>query len=553
MSTFTTCITNFSRLDRLKECVASLELDKHPHPVAIASFGASPYHSKFLATLPECVTSFTSRKDAGCNQLWIKALELAKTKWVSILHDDDRRPANFAGTVETLIDKAEALGCGFIAWNGLQLDIKTGKTSGAITVAAGVDGAHDSATLLPMLRAKDSLPNSPVSFLFDRQTALDALYWAEENLKDCTTRPTMMIGNDVALVVAHVQRYGKFLQSSKQLSLYGHWAGSETVAWTQGQNDGLLPAYNKARERLARSRIPLRMVEVFEPTRVAAPKPELTKAVTPEPAPVTPIPDATVLVWSDTLGEPLSADTQRRNAFARSTWEPLLQSRQGWVGHHVTEVPRTSRDFGDTRTLPFIHDMVEQAVAKTHKPTDVVILINADICLTPWGADAVERAVEKYGACHCTRLNFPRPMQIVKHRRQLTGGIWFAGTDLVAFSVKWWTEHKAEFPDMVLACECWDLVMRNLINITGGVDVPDAIYHEVHDNYWYDGARSRPREFPGNAHNQRLSKAFFEANKSRGADPDDWRKEIRRREAVAKQSVTFLPLHLRIVRMPRAK
>ena len=548
MSTFTTCITNFSRLDRLKECVASLELDKHPHPVAIASFGASPYHSKFLATLPECVISFTSRKDAGCNQLWIKALELAKTKWVSILHDDDRRPANFAATVEALIDKAEALGCGFIAWNGLQLDIKTGKTGGAITIAAGTDGVHDSASLLPMLRAKDSLPNSPVSFLFDRQTALDALYWAEENLKDCTTRPTMMIGNDVALVVAHVQRYTKFLQSSKQLSLYGHWDGSETVAWSQGQNDGLISAYNKARERLARSKIPPR---VMETPRETAPGP--VKVAAPKPESEAPTPDATVLVWSDTLGEPLSADTQRRNAFARSTWQPLLQSRQGWVEHHVTSVARSSRDFGDTRTLPFIHDMVEQAVAKTRKPTDVVILINADICLTPWGADAVERAVEKYGACHCTRLNFPRPMREVKHRSQLTGGVWFAGTDMVAFSVKWWTEHKAEFPDMVLACECWDLVMRNLINITGGVDVPDAIYHEIHDNYWYDGARSRPREFPGNAHNQRLSKLFFEANRSRGADPDDWRKEIRRREAVAKQSVTFLPLHLRIVRMPRAK
>lgn len=544
MSTFTTCITNFSRLDRLKECVASLELDKHPHPVAIASFGASPYHSKFLATLPECVTSFTSRKDFGCNQLWIKALELAKTKWVSILHDDDRRPANFAATVEALIDKAEALGCGFIAWNGLQLDIKTGKTGGVITIAAGTDGAHDSASLLPMLRAKDSLPNSPVSFLFDRQTALDALYWAEENLKDCTTRPTMMIGNDVALVVAHVQRYSKFLQSSKPLSLYGHWDGSETVAWTKGVNDQLLPAYNKARERLARSKIPPRVMERAEE---AAPKPKA------EPKTEAPVPDTTVLVWSDTLGEPLSADTQRRNALARSTWEPLLQSRPGWVEHHVTEVPRTSRDFGDTRTLPFIHDMVEQAVAKTRKPTDVVILINADICLTPWGADAVERAVKQYGACHCTRLNFPRPMQVVKHRSQLTGGIWFAGTDMVAFTVKWWTEHKAEFPDMVLACECWDLVMRNLINITGGVDVPDAIYHEIHDNYWYDGARSRPREFPGNAHNQRLSKIFFDANKSRGADPDDWRKEIRRREAQAKQSVKFLPLHLRIVRMPSAK
>lgn len=543
MSTFTTCITNFSRLDRLKECVASLELDKHPHPVAIASFGASPYHSKFIATLPECVTSFVSRKDFGCNRLWIKALELATTKWVSILHDDDRRPAGFADEVEKLITKAEALGCGFIAWNGLQLDIKTGKTGGAIPIAAGTDGVHDSASLLPMLRAKDSLPNSPVSFLFDRQTALDALYWAEENLKDCTTRPTMMIGNDVALVVAHVQRYAKFLQSSKPLSLYGHWDGSETVAWTQGQNNELLPAYNKARERLARGKIPQRVMEI-------APEP---KPVKQEPKTAAPIPDATVLVWSDTLDETMGADAQRRNAFAHATWEPLLKNRQGWVEHRIASVPRSSRDFGDTRTLPFIHDMVEQAVAKTRKPTDVVILINADICLTPWGADAIERAVEQYGACHCTRLNFPKPMREVKHRSQLSGGVWFAGTDLVAFSVKWWTEHKAEFPDMVLACECWDLVMRNLINITGGVDVPDAIYHEIHDNYWYDGARSRPREFPGNAHNQRLSKAFFEANKARGADPDDWRKEIRRREAQKKPSVEHLPLHLRIVRMPRAK
>lgn len=540
MSTFTTCITNFSRLDRLKECVASLELDKHPHPVAIASFGASPYHSKFIATLPECVTSFVSRKDFGCNRLWIKALELAKTKWVSILHDDDRRPAGFADEVEKLIAKAEALGCGFIAWNGLQLDIKTGKTGGAITIAAGTDGVHDSASLLPMLRAKDTLPNSPVSFLFDRQTALDALYWAEENLKDCTTRPTMMIGNDVALVVAHVQRYAKFLQSSKQLSLYGHWDGSETVAWTQGQNDGLLPAYNKARERLARSKIPQRVLEATEPVKE-------------EPRTEAPIPDTTVLVWSDTLEEPLSADAQRRNAFAHATWEPLLKNRQGWIEHRIASVSRSSRDFGDTRTLPFIHDMVEQAVARTRKPTDVVILINADICLTPWGADAIERAVEQYGACHCTRLNFPKPMREVTHRSQLSGGVWFAGTDLVAFSVKWWAEHKAEFPDMVLACECWDLVMRNLINITGGVDVPDAIYHEIHDNYWYDGARSRPREFPGNAHNQKLSKAFFEANKARGADPDDWRKEIRRREAQKKPALQHLPLHLRIVRMPRAK
>jgi len=539
MTAFTTCITNFSRLDRLKECVASLELDKHPHPVAIASFGASPYHSKFLATLPDCVTSFVSRKDFGCNRLWIKALELAKTKWVVILHDDDRRPANFAAEVEKLISKAEALGCGFIAWNGVQLDIKTGKLGGQIPIAGVTDGVHESASLLPMLRAKDTLPNSPISFVLDRQTALDALYWAEENLKDCTTRPTMMIGNDVALIVAHVQRYGKFLQSSKQLSLYGHWEGSETIAWTKGQNPDLLTAYNKARKRLARCKIPTRLVAETE-----APKP--VPVAKREPA-VEPVADTTVLVWSDTLDEPLTDDTKRRNALALSTWPT------DWVNHRVVKTARTSRDFGDTRTLPFIHEMVEQAIAKTNKPTDVVVLINADICIAPWGAAAIEKAAKQYGSCHCTRLNFPRPMQVVRHRSQMANGVWFAGTDLVAFTVKWWQENKAEFPDMVLACECWDLVMRNLINITGGVDVPDVIYHEIHENYWYDGARSRPREFPGNAHNQRLSKLFFEKNAPRGADPNDWRKEIARREALKKPNVLSLPLHMRTLRMPPAK
>ena len=139
-------------------------------------------------------------------------------------------------------------------------------------------------------------------------------------------------------------------------------------------------------------------------------------------------------------------------------------------------------------------------------------------------------------------------------------GEWFAGTDLVAFTKRWWLEHGSEFPDMVLACECWDLVMRNLIKIHGGIELFEAIYHEIHHAWWYwsDNFKNNP----GNHWNRKLSTEFFRARSKDGADENDWRKEIERRkrgpaidhnlrELQKAQALMRLPFHDRIVSLQK--
>ena len=505
MNRFTTCITNFARIEQLKGCLESLELEKGGQDVAVACFGAGPEHRKLCAKmLPAGSSIYVSKGDEGCNRLWIKAIEMAKTRWVSILHDDDRRPPGFAEEVNKLIREAELRSCGFIAWNGAQMDLADSRVYGNIPIAGVTDGVHDSATLVKMLKMQNTLPNSPVSFIFDRETALDALYWAEENLADCVTRPSMMVGNDVMLVWAHVMRYSLFLQSSKQLSLYGHWDGSETIQFAAGKNAKLMECYNKTRLRLPKT----------VPVRTEADSKRFNRKY--------------VHVWSDYLSKPIDADSERRNAFARTTWTDVYAKSDNWIPHRIERVSRTSQSvFKDTRDLPFVKDMIQQAV-ELCEPDDVIVLTNADICLMPDIEEQIGEAVSRAGACHAARWNFPKVTKKIVSHDELRGGVWYAGTDLIAFTRNWWEAHGNEFPDMVLACECWDLVMRNLIKIHSGIELHEAIYHEIHQAYWY-----KPQHFktnPGNEHNRRLSAAWFAANRKNGANDQDWREEIARRE-----------------------
>lgn len=504
MNKFCTVITNFSRLDRLRGCLESLELHKGVMDVAVATFGGSPQHRKLLKEmLPAGSEVFVTHKDYGCNQLWIKALELAKTRWVSILHDDDHRPPGFAETANQLIKRAELEGCGFIAWDGAKLDHKTGAVSGRVTVADVPEGVWDTDVLRAGQKQQGNLALSPVSFIFDRETALDALYWAEENLSDCVTRPSMMVGNDVALLWAHIVRYPKFLKSSKQLSLYGHWEGSETCQWASGGNPKLMECYNKTRARLPDA----------IPVRANAASRAIKRRF--------------VQVWSDYLSKPCDAESERRNAFARQTWSKVHESGN-WINHRITSVQRTSdKTIGDQRDIPYVKDMIQQGCDLAEE-SDVIVLINADICMSPTIEHEINEAVSRVGACHATRWNFERgQMRPTMTEKEIKKGVWYAGTDLVAFTKKWWLENGHEFPDMLLACECWDLVMRNLINIKGGVSLEAVIYHEIHQAWWY--IKHNYVNNPGNKYNRDLSIRWFIANRKHGADDKDWEKEIERR------------------------
>ena len=130
---FTTCITNWSRINQLKGCIESLRPHEGLMDISVACFGATPEHRKVCRELlPAGSAVHFNKGDDGCNKLWIKAIENAKTKWISILHDDDRRPPGFAAEVNKLIHQAELNSCGFVVWNGSQLNLKTGDVFGQI-------------------------------------------------------------------------------------------------------------------------------------------------------------------------------------------------------------------------------------------------------------------------------------------------------------------------------------------------------------------------------------------------------------------------------------
>lgn len=454
-SPFTNCITNFARLDHLKTCLNSLEIAKKKPAISLASYAATEEHELLGDTLLAGQMKFFTEKDYGCNRLWMQAIAMARTPWVSILHDDDLRPANFQQIAEGLIATAEAKHCGFIAWNGLQYDCATKTTSGRIPIAAGVSGVHESVTLIPMLKAHNSLPNSPVSFMFNRETCLDVLSWCEDNLNDCVTKPTMMVGNDVALVVGHCQRYPRFLQCESALSLYGHWDGSETIAWNQGKNKKLMDCYNTTRKRLFDKVVfPRRRHKLFIHVTISGPT-------------ITSRQELAWKTWKKAF-EKLGTD-----------YIPVPLHLQ------LSDLPRTSSKIGDTRSLGFIRDII-QAGRNMGDQGDIVVLSNDDVCVNEDCFVQIAAQAEKYGATFCHRRDFFEKFDQVKTHEEVKKGHWHAGLDVVAMTGKWWDEvGKPNLPDFIIGCEAWDWAMRWIITYTTGqYGFKNNTYHEYHGGWW---------------------------------------------------------------------
>lgn len=243
---FTTCVTNFQRPEMLRACLASLHND---HPIVVATMGGSAEHVQIVRQLCPGASHACEQGDYGCNRLWLNAASLAHTKWISFLPDDDLRPPGFGRAAQKICESMERNGAGFAAWNGQAYYWDDGRLAHPINTCFGVAGAYTSRPLADRVMTAGKYPFSQAAFLYDRETVLDVLIWCEENLKDCATRPTMMIGNDIALTLGHVQRFPRMMQSAQHLTWYGHHDGSETLQYAAGKNN-LMTMYDRARIKL---------------------------------------------------------------------------------------------------------------------------------------------------------------------------------------------------------------------------------------------------------------------------------------------------------------
>ena len=198
------------------------------------------------------------------------------------------------------------------------------------------------------------------------------------------------------------------------------------------------------------------------------------------------------------------AETQRRMDLADRSINEEDERFSAWI--QVDFRPKRDASSMGEAPVPFIRDMIEQA-GLTAKPTDILCIVNADIGFTPGITGEILDACYNFGSCYAQRMDFRRIERPILNEVECATGRKYPGADLFAFTKKWWDKHGPKFPDMLLARETWDMIMRDLIRNTGGIELHNAIYHEMHDSYWLQN-----RGCIGNEYNKRLAREFLAHN-----------------------------------------
>lgn len=205
-----------------------------------------------------------------------------------------------------------------------------------------------------------------------------------------------------------------------------------------------------------------------------------------------------------TAYEPGDLETQRRHKVAQLTWQ-----RQPWQERpvHDADMPRLWNERG--RKFPYVKDVLDAGSAGLPLET-IVVYTNADNMVRGDCCAVVAEALQNADACYCYRRDFHHRVETPIRDDEYAKGLDYAGSDLVAFRVGWWLHNRVEMPDMIMATEAWDAVIRTLIDETNPgatTRLRDIICHERHGSYWENPAHRY--KLKSQLHNLGLAKAFF--------------------------------------------
>src|SRR6185312_1011922 len=205
-------------------------------------------------------------------------------------------------------------------------------------------------------------------------------------------------------------------------------------------------------------------------------------------------------------------DEARRNANARASWETVNKLDPAWstVFFDCTkDARRTSEQLGDSRSLPYLKDVIDFAAASAD-PDDVVCLTNADSRLVTDAGPVIRRAMRQCDCLYSRRIQVSGEPPIGRHRELAMLPV-DAGVDLIAFRVGWWRENAATFPDFLIGCDTWDCAYSRIIARSGGKELtPPVVIHEMHGSFW-----KRPENIetnPGQRHNRWLYRSWAVLN-----------------------------------------
>lgn len=376
-------------------------------------------HQRIKAIKPDVIINAIAG-DNGCNEMWLRGVKLAKTPWIHILHDDDTLLPAFAKVEERITHKM-----GFMHWNA-----KTDKT-----LPDRPSGVYPIDVYRPLTAREYSM--SPIMGLFRKEHLIEVLEKAETVRDKFLLRPGMMIGNDLIIWLAAVDKYNRFYYLNDACVDYGYWEGSTTVDDVQGRKLRIKPLFDAFkvwyRENHPTDRKPI-IWHVFEQHRVS----EQSER------------DRREIVWQ--------------------SWNNLYS--QGTVKPVPLSMPylRDSRKIGGKRSLPYVKDVLENGLTCA-RDNDVIMFTNDDIILHRRLPELVFDALERWPAVSSHRAEYGAIIgaHLVKDDPAVfKSAVPHPGRDVFAFRAGWLRTHLHEIPDYLVGAPCWDTAMAAYIRHAAG-------------------------------------------------------------------------------------
>ncbi len=219
-------------------------------------------------------------------------------------------------------------------------------------------------------------------------------------------------------------------------------------------------------------------------------------------------------------------DSERRVNNASSSW--TYHYSHGMKSCHVWDYPRCAdEEFGDPRHLPYLRDLLSEALKIADQPDDIVVLTNDDTVMHHRIVQAMTVMLKNVDVLTSFRMNFKRehmPELDTPTAKIRQWGEACHGRDLFALRAEWLRRNWEAIPDFILGEIEFDLVLAALARLAAGTEItkdnfgihqPECeldrglILHEIHERNWM---KEEFNTAPARLHNNRLAVEFFADN-----------------------------------------
>ena len=234
--------------------------------------------------------------------------------------------------------------------------------------------------------------------------------------------------------------------------------------------------------------------------------------------------------------EAKNPEDKKRNDYAIKSWQKLYA--KGVIPVHLYDsvFERSSKDLGDTRKVPYVHDVIEEAKGyikdelhmKIHGKNDTIMITNMDTILHEKIIETIWKKPMFYGSRR--ELEEDKKRLLTEEQISKLVVAHESSADAFAFPVQWWNIHKCKYPDMLLGCQWWDSVLIDLMEATKqnkkeDIRVTDHIYHRNHKPFWFSPETMFKN--PGQKHNRDLANSWVNPNKNtKFADVKAWERKL---------------------------